>query len=146
MAIRNIVKLGDPVLRKTARSVLEFNSRIATLVEDMLETMYAAEGVGLAGPQVGVLKRVCVVDIGDGPIELINPVILEKKGEQQESEGCLSLPGRYDVTSRPMWVKVRAQDRFGKTFTVTGEGLLARAFCHEIDHLDGILFIDRLEK
>lgn len=146
MAIRNIVKLGDPVLRKTARSVLEFNSRIATLVEDMLETMYAAEGVGLAGPQVGVLKRVCVVDIGDGPIELINPVILEKKGEQQESEGCLSLPGRYDVTSRPMWVKVRAQDRFGKIFTVTGEGLLARAFCHEIDHLDGILFIDRLEK
>lgn len=146
MAIRNIVKLGDPVLRKTARSVLEFNSRIATLVEDMLETMYAAEGVGLAGPQVGVLKRVCVVDIGDGPIELINPAILEKKGEQQESEGCLSLPGRYDVTSRPMWVKVRAQDRFGKTFTVTGEGLLARAFCHEIDHLDGILFIDRLEK
>lgn len=146
MAIRNIVKLGDPVLRKTARSVLEFNSRIATLVEDMLETMYAAEGVGLAGPQVGVLKRVCVVDIGDGPIELINPVILEKKGEQQESEGCLSLPGRYDVTSRPMWVKVRAQDRFGKTFTITGEGLLARAFCHEIDHLDGILFIDRLEK
>lgn len=146
MAIRNIVKLGDPVLRKTARSVLEFNSRIATLVEDMLETMYAAEGVGLAGPQVGVLKRVCVVDIGDGPIELINPVILEKKGEQQESEGCLSLPGQYDVTSRPMWVKVRAQDRFGKTFTVTGEGLLARAFCHEIDHLDGILFIDRLEK
>lgn len=146
MAIRNIVKLGDPVLRKTARSVLEFNSRIATLVEDMLETMYAAEGVGLAGPQVGVLKRVCVVDIGDGPIELINPVILEKKGEQQESEGCLSLPGQYDVTSRPMWVKVRAQDRFGKTFTVTGEGLLARAFCHEIDHLDGILFIDRLAK
>ncbi len=146
MAIRNIVKLGDPVLRKTARSVLEFNSRIATLVEDMLETMYAAEGVGLAGSQVGVLKRVCVVDIGDGPIELINPVILEKKGEQQESEGCLSLPGRYDVTSRPMWVKVRAQDRFGKTFTVTGEGLLARAFCHEIDHLDGILFIDRLAK
>ena len=146
MAIRNIVKLGDPVLRKTARSVLEFNSRIATLVEDMLETMYAAEGVGLAGPQVGVLKRVCVVDIGDGPIELINPVILEKKGEQQESEGCLSLPGRYDVTSRPMWVKVRAQDRFGKPFTVTGEGLLARAFCHEIDHLDGILFIDRLAK
>ena len=146
MAIRNIVKLGDPVLRKTARSVLEFNSRIATLVEDMLETMYAAEGVGLAGPQVGVLKRVCVVDIGDGPIELINPVILEKKGEQQESEGCLSLPGRYDVTSRPMWVKVRAQDRFGKTFTVTGEGPLARAFCHEIDHLDGILFIDRLAK
>lgn len=146
MAIRNIVKLGDPVLRKTARSVLEFNSRLATLVEDMLETMYAAEGVGLAGPQVGVLKRVCVVDIGDGPIELINPVILEKRGEQQESEGCLSLPGRYDVTSRPMWVKVRAQDRFGKTFTVTGEGLLARAFCHEIDHLDGILFIDRLEK
>lgn len=146
MAIRNIVKLGDPVLRKTARSVLEFNGRIETLVEDMLETMYAAEGVGLAGPQVGVLKRVCVVDIGNGPFELINPVILEKKGEQQESEGCLSLPGRYDVTSRPMWVKVRAQDRFGKTFTVTGEGLLARAFCHEIDHLDGILFIDRLAK
>ena len=146
MAIRNIVKLGDPVLRKTARSVLEFNNRLAVLIEDMLQTMYAAEGVGLAGPQVGVLKRVCVVDIGEGPIELVNPVILEKKGHQQESEGCLSLPGKYDVTSRPMWVKVRAQDRFGKSFTVEGEGLLARAFCHEIDHLDGILFTDRLAK
>lgn len=146
MAIRNIVKLGDPVLRKTARSVLEFNNRLSVLIEDMLQTMYAAEGVGLAGPQVGVLKRVCVVDIGEGPIELVNPVILEKKGHQQESEGCLSLPGKYDVTSRPMWVKVRAQDRFGKSFTVEGEGLLARAFCHEIDHLDGILFTDRLAK
>lgn len=143
MAIRNIVKHGDPVLRKISRTVLSFDERLTTLIDDMKETMYEADGVGLAAPQVGILKRVCVVDIGEGPIELVNPVIIEKSGEQTGSEGCLSLPGNYKTTRRPMYVKVRAQDRNGNTFTVEGEGLLARAFCHEIDHLDGVLFIDR---
>lgn len=143
MAIRNIVKQGDPVLRKISRTVLNFDNRLAILLDDMKNTMYKADGVGLAAPQVGILKRVCVIDIGEGPIELVNPVITEKSGVQNESEGCLSLPGNYKVTCRPMCVKVRAQDRYGNTFTTEGEGLLARAFCHEIDHLDGILFIDR---
>ncbi len=143
MAIRNIVKHGDPVLRKISRTVLKFDERLHTLLDDMRETMYEADGVGLAAPQVGILRRVCVVDIGEGLIELVNPVIIENSGEQTESEGCLSLPGNYKTTRRPMKVTVRAQDRNGNTFTVEGEGLLARAFCHEIDHLDGVLFIDR---
>lgn len=146
MAIRNIVKYGDPVLRKTARSVLEFNEKLAVLLDDMLETMYAADGVGLAGPQVGMLKRVCVIDIGSGPIELVNPVILEKNGSQQGAEGCLSLPGRSEQVERPNHVKVRAQNRHGETVILEGDGLLARAFCHEIDHLDGVLFIDRTKE
>ncbi len=143
MAIRNIVKHGDPVLRKTSRTVLKFDERLHTLLDDMKDTMYDADGVGLAAPQVGILRRVCVIDIGEGLIELVNPVIIEAEGEQQETEGCLSLPGNYKTTNRPLKVKVRAQDRFGQTFTVEGEGLLARAFCHEIDHLDGVLFIDK---
>lgn len=143
MAIRTIVKHGDPVLRKTARTVLQFDERLHTLLDDMKETMYDADGVGLAAPQVGILRRVCVIDIGEGLIELVNPVIIEKNGVQNEIEGCLSLPGNYKTTCRPMSVTVRAQDRNGETFTVSGEGLLARAFCHEIDHLDGVLFIDR---
>ena len=143
MAIRTIVKHGDPVLRKTSRTVLQFDERLHTLLDDMKETMYDADGVGLAAPQVGILRRVCVIDIGEGLIELVNPVIIEKNGVQNESEGCLSLPGNYKTTCRPMSVTVRAQDRNGETFTVSGEGLLARAFCHEIDHLDGVLFIDR---
>ncbi len=143
MAIRNIVKHGDPVLKKISRSVLKFDDRLHTLLDDMKDTMYEAEGVGLAAPQVGILRRVCVIDIGEGLIELVNPVIIETEGEQFETEGCLSLPGNYKTTSRPMKVTVRAQDRNGNTFTVSGEGLLARAFCHEIDHLDGVLFIER---
>lgn len=143
MAIRNIVKHGDPVLRKTSRTVLNFDERLATLIDDMKDTMYDADGVGLAAPQVGILRRVCVIDIGEGPLELVNPVIIESEGEQQESEGCLSLPGNYKTTSRPAKVKVRAQNRKGETFIYEGEGLLARAFCHELDHLDGILFIDK---
>ncbi len=143
MAIRNIVKHGDSVLRKTSRSVLKFDDRLHTLLDDMKDTMYDAEGVGLAAPQVGILRRVCVIDIGEGLIELVNPVIVEAEGEQFETEGCLSLPGNYKTTSRPMNVTVRAQDRFGNTFTVSGDGLLARAFCHELDHLDGVLFIDK---
>lgn len=143
MAIRNIVKQGDPILRKTSRTVLNFDERLNTLIDDMLDTMYEADGVGLAAVQVGILRRVCVIDIGEGPIELVNPVIIEEDGEQRETEGCLSLPGNYKTTSRPMSVVVRAQNRKGETFTVSGEGLLARAFCHEIDHLNGVLFIDK---
>lgn len=146
MAIRNIVKYGDEILHKVCRSVLSFDEKLAQNLDDMADTMYKAEGVGLAAPQVGILRRYCIVDIGDGLIELINPVIIEESGVQTESEGCLSLPGDYGVTKRPMKVTVRAQDRKGNTFTVTGEGLKARAFCHEIDHLNGIIFKERLIK
>ncbi len=144
MALRNIVTEGDSVLRKTCRSVLNFDERLAQLLDDMKETMYKAEGVGLAAPQVGILRRICVVDVGDGLIELINPVIESVEGEQEGSEGCLSLPGKSGIVRRPMKVTVRAQDRNGNTFTVTGEELKARAFCHEIDHLNGILYIDKV--
>ncbi len=140
MALRNIVKLGDPILNKTSRKVEKFDEKLATLIDDMLETMYHANGVGLAAVQVGMLKRVVVIDIGEGPMELVNPEITLKEGEQRESEGCLSLPGKYGVTVRPMKVQVKAQDRNGKWQVFTGEGLKARAFCHEIDHLDGVLF------
>lgn len=146
MAIRNIVKLGDDVLRKICRTQLTFDEKLGTILDDMAETMYKAEGVGLAAPQVGLLRRFCVVDVGDGLIELINPVIVEKSGLQTGAEGCLSVPERYDEVERPMKVTVRAQDRHGNNIVVTGEGLKARAFCHEIDHLDGILFIDRTKK
>ncbi len=144
MALRNIVKEGDPVLRKISRSVLNFDAKLASLLDDMLETMYYANGVGLAAPQVGILRRVCVIDIGDGPIELVNPTIIDEEGVQKESEGCLSIPGQSGITKRPLKVTVKAQDRNGNTFEVSGEGLLARAFCHEIDHLNGFLFKDRL--
>ena len=143
MAIRNIVTEGDSILRKTCRSVLNFDERLVQLLDDMKETMYKAEGVGLAAPQVGILRRVCVVDVGDGIIELVNPVIESEEGMQEGSEGCLSLPGKSAVVRRPMKVTVRAQDRNGNTFTVTGDGLKARAFCHEIDHLNGILYVDK---
>ena len=143
MAKRNIVKLGDDILRKVCRTQLTFDEKLHQILDDMKETMYDAEGVGLAAPQVGSLRRYCIVDVGDGLVELINPVITEKSGEQTGEEGCLSIPGKYKTVTRPMKVTVRAQDRNGNTFTVTGEGLKARAFCHEIDHLDGIMYIDR---
>ena len=120
MALRNIVKLGDPILNKTSRKVEKFDEKLATLIDDMLETMYHANGVGLAAVQVGMLKRVVVIDIGDGPMELVNPEITLKEGEQRESEGCLSLPGKYGVTVRPMKVQVKAQDRNGKWQVFTG--------------------------
>ncbi len=145
MAIRNIVKLGDDVLRKICRTQLNFDERLHTVLDDMAETMYAAEGVGLAAPQVGILRRYCIVDAGDGLVELINPVIVEKSGSQTGEEGCLSLPGQYGIVTRPFKVTVRAQNRYGENITVSAEGLKARAFCHEIDHLDGILYIDREE-
>lgn len=145
MAIRNIVKNGDDTLKKVCRTQLTFDERLASLLDDMKDTMYAADGCGLAASQVGVLRRVCIVDVGDGLLELVNPVIIETEGKQEEQEGCLSFPGEYGTTVRPMKVKVRAQDRFGNTFTAEGEGLKARAFCHEIDHLDGIVFKNRLK-
>ena len=135
MALRNIVKLGDPVLNKTSRKVEKFDEKLAILIDAMFDSLYYANVVGL-----GMLKRVVVIDIGDGPMELVNPEITMKEGEQRGSEGCLSLPGKYGVTVRPMKVQVKAQDRNGKWQVFTGEGLKARAFCHEIDHLDGILF------
>ena len=146
MAIRNIVKVGDDVLRKVCRTQLTFDEKLATILDDMAETMYKAEGVGLAAPQVGLLRRFCVVDVGDGLIELINPVITEKIGSQTGSEGCLSVPDRFEEVERPMKVTVRAQDRNGNNITITAEGFKARAFCHEIDHLDGVLYIDRIKK
>lgn len=146
MAIRNIVKLGDDVLRKVCRTQMTFDERLATTLDDMAETMYKAEGVGLAAPQIGILRRYCVVDVGDGIIELVNPVIESMSGEQTGEEGCLSIPNRYESVTRPMTVTVRAQDRKGNSFTITAEGFKARALCHEIDHLDGILYIDKTDK
>lgn len=147
MAIRTITKLGqDDILRKLCRSQLTFDDRLAQVLDDMAETMYAADGVGLAAPQVGILRRYCIIDVGDGIIELINPVIMEKKGTQCGQEGCLSVPGEFADVERPMYVKVRAQDRNGNNIVVEGEGLKARALCHEIDHLDGIVYLDRVKK
>lgn len=140
MAIRNIVKEGDEILTKVCRPVEKFDEKLAMLLDDMADTLKDADGCGLAAPQVGILRRVCIVDVGEGIIELINPVIVEKKGRQEDLEGCLSCPGDWGVTRRPKKVTVRAQDRHGKEFTVSGEDLKARALCHEIDHLDGILF------
>ena len=146
MAIRNIVKLGDDVLRKVCRTQMTFDEKLATTLDDMAETMYKAEGVGLAAPQIGILRRYCVVDVGDGIIELITPVIESMSGVQTGEEGCLSIPNRYESVTRPMTVTVRAQDRKGNSFTITAEGFKARALCHEIDHLDGILYIDKSDK
>ncbi len=146
MAKRNIVKIGDDVLRKICRTQMNFDERLATVLDDMAETMYEVGGVGLAAPQVGILRRYCVIDIGEGLIELVNPVIVETEGSQVGDEGCLSIPDRSEVVERPMKVTVRGQNRKGENIVVTGEGLLARALCHEIDHLDGVLYIDKAQK
>ena len=146
MAKLKILKDGDTALRLKSRPVSDINKRILTLLDDMTETMRHADGVGLAAPQVGVLRRVVVIECEPGNVlELINPVIVERSGEQYEIEGCLSVPGRQGYTHRPMHVKVEALNREGEKVTLEGEGLLARAFCHEIDHLDGILYIDHAE-
>lgn len=145
MAIRNILKMGEPLLNKKSKQVVDFNDRLHTLLDDMADTMYKEDGVGLAAPQVGVLRRAVVVDIGEDLIELINPVIVETSGEQTDLEGCLSVVDYIGEVTRPNYVKVKAQDRFGKDIEVEGEGFLARAFCHEIDHLEGILFVERVE-
>jgi peptide deformylase len=146
MALRQIVQIGDEVLRKKSKQVEKIDNKIIELLDDMAQTMYAADGVGLAAPQVGVLKRVVVIDIGDGIIELINPEIIETSGTQTDDEGCLSVVGEVGVVTRPYKVKVRAYNRKGQLFEMEGEELLARAFCHEIDHLNGILFVDKIEK
>lgn len=144
MAIRQIILEGDPILTKKCRPVEKFDKRLSELLDDMAETMYNGNGVGLAGPQVGILRRVIVVDTGDGLIQLINPQIVESSGEQREQEGCLSCPGRSGVTLRPMIVKVTGLNKEGNPVEYFGRGLKARAFCHEIDHLDGILFMSRV--
>ncbi len=144
MAIRTIRKDGDPILRKMCKAQENFDERLALLVQDMIDTMYEADGVGLAAPQIGVMKRIIVVDVYDdtGVKVLINPEILETRGEQCDLEACLSVPGRSGYVKRPQWVRVKGQDVTGKTVEYVGEDLLAVAFCHEIDHLNGILFVD----
>ena len=144
MAIRNIRTDNDPILRKKSRVVESFDEKLWALLDDMKDTMYQAEGVGLAAVQVGILKRIVIVDVGDGLIELINPEIIEADGEQFGVEGCLSLPGKSGYTLRPMTVKVKAQNRNGNWCVYKGTELKAKAFCHEIDHLDGTLYIDKL--
>lgn len=146
MALRNILKDEDPLLRKVCRPVTDFNERLWQLLDDMAETMYAANGVGLAGPQVGILRRLFVMDVGDGLIEAINPEIVSKKGKQDGPEGCLSFPGKWGNVQRPKRVKLKAQDRNGKWFFITGEDLLARCICHENDHLDGVVFLDHVDE
>ena len=146
MALRKIVVDDDSILRKHCRPVEEFDQRLHQLLDDMADTMYQANGVGLAAPQVGVLRRAVVVDVGDGLIELINPEIIKTSGEQDGAEGCLSFPGEFGMVKRPMNVTVRAQDRNGKTFEISGTELLARAFCHEIDHLNGVCFVTRASR
>lgn len=143
MAIRNIRLSTDEVLRKKCKPIKEITPNLLTLLDDMANTMYEANGVGLAAPQVGILKRAVVIDIGDGLVELINPVILETSGSQIDDEGCLSLPGKSAPVERPNYVKVQAIDRDGNECIIEGEELMARALCHEIDHLDGILYIDK---
>lgn len=144
MAIREIRKEGDPILAKVCKEVTSFDNKLHILLDDMYETMKKQDGVGLAAPQVGILKRACVIDVGTGPIELVNPSIIEESGSQTGSEGCLSVPGVFGMVERPEKVTVRAQDRDGKWFKIKGEELLARAFCHEIEHLDGHLFRERV--
>ena len=146
MAIRNIRIMGDPILEKVCKEAKEVTPRTQELIDDMLETMYDANGVGLAAPQVGILKRIVVIDVtGEDPIVLINPRILETSGEQTGGEGCLSLPGKSGTVTRPNYVKVRAYDRNMKPFEMEGTELLARAFCHEIDHLDGHMYVEKVE-
>ena len=145
MATRKIVEIGDEKLRKHSKPVEKFDLRLRILLKDMAETMYINDGAGLAAPQVGILKRVCVVDVGDHLYELVNPVIVSREGEQEGPEGCLSIPGRAGAVKRPMKVVVQAQTAKGEPFEVTVEGFLARAFCHEIDHLDGVLYVDIME-
>jgi len=143
MAIRIIRTYGDDILRKKGRVVDEINQRILLLIKDMMETMYDSKGIGLAAPQVGILKRIVVIDIGNGPMAIINPEIIEMQGSQLSNEGCLSLPGIQKNVARPEEVSVKALNEKGEDIVIEGEGLLARALCHEIDHLDGVLFIDK---
>ncbi len=146
MATRRIVEIGDEKLRKHCKPVEKFDLRLRILLKDMADTMYKADGVGLAAPQVGILRRAVVVDIGEGLYEMVNPEIIASEGEQTGPEACLSVPGRSGVVTRPNKVTVRAQNNRGETYEVTAEGFLARAFCHELDHLDGTLYVDKMER
>ena len=145
MALRQIRIMGDDKLEKVCKPVKEMTARTRILIEDMLDTMYEANGVGLAAPQVGILKRIVVIDIGEGPIVMINPEILETSGEQTGQEGCLSLPGQAGVVTRPYYVKARALDENMEEYIIEGEELLARAICHELDHLEGIMYVKHVE-
>ena len=145
MALRTIRIQGDPVLEKVCKPVPEVTEKIRDLIEDMIETMYEANGVGLAAPQVGILKRIVVIDVGEGPIVMINPCILEASGEQTGDEGCLSLPGKAGVVTRPNYVKAKAYNEDMEEYTIEGTALLARAICHELDHLDGHMYTEKVE-
>ena len=145
MALRTIRMQGDPVLEKKCKEVKEVTPKIEELIEDMLDTMYEANGVGLAAPQVGILKRLVVIDIGEGPVIMINPEIIETSGEQTGDEGCLSLPGKAGCVTRPNYVKARAFDENMEEYIIEGEELMARAICHELDHLDGHMYTEKVE-
>ena len=146
MGLRKILTDKDPALHKVCKPVVNFDRKLHKLLDDMTETMLDANGVGLAAPQVGILRRVVVVDTGDGVLELVNPTLLETDGEQEGAEGCLSVPGKYGLVKRPYYAKVRAQDRDGNWFEVEGEELIGRCFCHELDHLDGIVYTEVMER
>jgi len=146
MAIRKIVEIGDQKLRKTSKRVEKFDLRLRLLLKDLADTMYKAEGVGLAAPQVGILRRAAVVDTGEGLVELVNPEVIAVDGEKSDLEGCLSVPGRKAMVTRPLSVTIRAQNSHGETVELTADGFLARAFCHEIDHLDGVLYVDKMDR
>lgn len=146
MSCRNIRYIGDELLRKKSRPVEEFNERIHALLDDMAQTMYESQGVGLAAPQVGILRRAVVIDVGEGLVELLNPEIIESSGEQTDPEGCLSVPEYIGTVTRPDFVRVKAQNRNGEEIEVEANGFFARAVCHELDHLDGILFVDRADE
>lgn len=145
MGIRQIREIGDDILTKTCKPVTQMTLRTKILINDMLDTMYEANGVGLAAPQAGVLKRIVVIDVGEGPIIMLNPEIISTEGEQTGYEGCLSVPGKMGTVTRPNVVTVRFQDEHMEWQEMTGTELLARAFCHEIDHLDGIIYVDKVE-
>ena len=146
MGLRKILTDKEPALHKVCRPVEKFDWRLHKLLDDMADTMIDANGVGLAAPQVGILRRVVVVDTGEGILELVNPTIIETDGEQTGAEGCLSVPGKYGLVTRPYYAKVRAQDRYGEWYEVEGEELIGRCFCHELDHLDGIVYTEVMER
>ncbi len=146
MALRKILTDKEPALHKVCKPVVAFDKKLHTLLDDMRETLIDSGGVGLAAPQVGILRRVVLVDVGDEILELVNPEMLETDGEQEGAEGCLSVPGRYGLVKRPYWAKVRAQDRNGNWYEAEGEELIARCFCHELDHLDGIIYTEVMER
>ena len=146
MGLRRILTDREPALHKVCRPVEKFDKRLHKLLDDMRETLIDSNGVGLAAPQVGILRRVVLVDVGDEILELVNPSLLETDGEQEGPEGCLSVPGKYGLVKRPYWAKVRAQDRDGNWYEAEGEEIIARCFCHELDHLDGIVYTEIMER